>query len=448
MSLEKISVPAHISEVIRRLEEKGFEAWCVGGCVRDSLLGNSPHDWDLTTAALPQEVKDCFPEFGTVDTGIRHGTVTLLLPEGPVEITTFRVDGGYRDNRHPELVRFSMNLREDLSRRDFTINAMAYEEKKGLADPFHGREDLEHKLLRCVGDPRRRFSEDALRILRALRFASRLGFSIEEETRKAAWMERKRMQALSQERICSEIKGLLCGAYASQVLRENREILFEVLPELIPMVSCTQENPFHCFTVWEHTLHVLDASPRDFVVRMAALLHDCGKPACKTIGENGVAHFYGHTKESAAQAAKILERLRCSKKESEEILELVRAHGQELPFTPGRVKKLLNRLGETQLFRLFSLLRADLSGQPSSLWEERSRWILEGERMAGEILEQRECFSLKDLAVNGRDLLQLGFPGDRRLGEALSRLLGAVQEGELPNEKEVLLAKAEELLRL
>ncbi len=446
MALWSISVPAQISRVIQRLEENGFETWCVGGCVRDSLLGDQPNDWDLTTAALPWEIKDCFKELCTVDTGICHGTVTLLLPEGPAEVTTFRIDGGYRDHRRPDRVRFSTDLKEDLSRRDFTINAMAYEEKRGLADPFHGREDLENKLLRCVGDARQRFSEDALRILRALRFASRLGFSIEEKTRQAAFAERGRLNVLSKERIFSELKGLLCGASATRVLRENREILAEILPELAPMFSCKQENAYHCFTVWEHTLHVLDASPGEFTVRMAALLHDCGKPACKTVGEDGVAHFYGHSKESEKQAAEILKRLRCPKKESAQICELIRFHGQELPFTFGRVKKLLNRLGEVQLSRLFSLLRADLSGQPSFLWEERSQWILEGERMAKEILEKRECFSFKELAVNGNDLLALGFPQDESLGRALSKLLDAVQEGELANEKEVLSAKAKELL--
>lgn len=445
--LNVLFCPPHIAGALERLERQGYEAWCVGGCVRDILLGRAPSDWDIATAAEPQEIKGCFPGLPTIDTGVRHGTVTLLFPEGPVEATTFRAEDGYSDARRPDRVWFSKSLGEDLSRRDFTINAMAYSPFRGFADPFGGREDLRKKLLRCVGDPEKRFSEDALRILRCLRFSAVLGFSVETSTAGAALEKRGTLARLSRERVLWELKKLLCGTGAAQVLGQYKEILFVLLPELSPMAACEQKNPYHCFDVWEHTLRVLEAVPPEFPLRMAALLHDCGKPRCKTAGENGIDHFYGHSKASEAIAAGVLRGLRCSTLETQEICRLVRFHSQELPFTPQRIKRLFNRFGEAFFFSLLSLMRADLRGQPSSLWEERSGQIAQAEAMAKEILEKAECFSLKDLVINGNDLLKLGFPKGKVLGGALESLLEQVIGGGVPNEREALLSQAARLLR-
>lgn len=443
-----IFCPPHITGALERLEQQGYEAWCVGGCVRDGLLGHIPSDWDIATAAEPQEIKACFSNLPTMDTGLRHGTVTLLLPEGPTEITTFRIEGDYSDSRRPDRVWFSKSLREDLSRRDFTINAMAYSPSRGFADPFGGREDLEKGLIRCVGNPEKRFSEDALRILRCLRFSAVLGFSVEASTAKAALGKKTGLTLLSWERVQAELRKLLCGSEAAQVLGRYKEILFALFPELSSMEGCEQKNPYHCFDVWEHTLKVLAAVPAEFSLRMAALLHDCGKPACKSTDTAGVDHFFGHSKASEAMAEETLKKLRCSALEIQEICCLIRFHSQELPFTSQRIKRMFNRFGEGFFFSLLCLMQADLRGQPAALWEERFAQLAQAEAMAKAILEKKECFSLKDLAINGNDLLKLGFPQGKSLGDALKYLLEQVIEGSLANERQALLSQAKELFML
>ncbi len=443
---KKISLPEYVSKVLERLEQAGYEAWCVGGCVRDSLLGLSPADWDVATNALPEESKACFPDCRTIDTGLKHGTISVSLLENTVEITTFRKDGGYADHRHPDHVEFSKSLEDDLSRRDFTINALAYHPKRGIRDAVGGAKDLDRRLLRCVGEPERRFEEDALRILRGLRFASVLGFSIEEETGRALREKRELLRNISPERIREELTKLLCGKEAGPVLREYGEAVFSVLPELAPMKGCGQENPYHCHDVWEHTLHALAAVPQESELRWAALLHDCGKPAAKFFGEDGVAHFYGHEKKSAELAGKLLERLRFSNRETESILTLVRYHGEIHPLAEKRVKKLLGLLGEENLFRLCQLSRADLSAQAPALYEQRIGAIEESEALIREILDREDCVSLRNLAVNGNDLLALGYPQGPSLGKALNTLLDQVLDGALPNERTALLRKAEERL--
>ena len=442
-----VTPPLYGIRALELLERNGFEAWFVGGCVRDFLLGLSPGDWDITTSAQPEEILRCFQGFRCIETGIRHGTVTVLVEDQPVEITTYRSDGVYRDHRHPEEVRFSRQLEDDLSRRDFTVNAMAYHPQRGLVDRFGGRKDLQNKVLRCVGDPDRRFTEDALRILRCLRFASRLGFSIESATAGALRRQKELLREISHERVKIELEKLLAGEYAEDVLREYFDVLFVVLPELAPMKGCKQERPYHCFDVWEHTLHAVGAVPNDPIVRWAALFHDCGKPGVKTYEPEGVAHFYGHDKESARLTDLCCGRLRFSTKEREMICTLVTRHGEPLPMPEKRVKRLLGQLGEEQLFRLFALMRGDVSAQSPAVAEERLAYLSDCEALARKLIEEGQCFTLRDLAVNGNDLLTLGFSKNRFLGEALQTLLDGVLGGVLPNEKEALLKKAKELMQ-
>lgn len=440
-----ITLPPWAAGALERLEAGGFEAWCVGGCVRDSLLGLSPGDWDLTTNALPEQIKACFPGFPTVDTGIRHGTVAVLWEGKPVEITTYRSDGAYADHRHPDRVAFSQRLEEDLSRRDFTINALAYHPLRGLRDPFGGLADLKRHTLRCVGDPDRRFQEDALRILRCLRFSAVLGFSIDQAAAQALERNRELLGAVSHERVREELSKLLAGRDAGKVLREHSETVFTVLPELAPLRGCAQETPYHCLDVWEHTLRALDSAPAETVLRWAALLHDCGKPGVKTYGPDGTAHFYGHAGESARIAQEILDRLRFDHRSRDEILSLVKLHGEAHPIPERRLKRLLARLGPETLHRLFALSRADLAAQAPGL-SHRLGAIAESEALAEEILQREDCLTLRELAINGSDLLALGFSPGPELGAALGLLLDRVLDGALPNEKTALLRKAEELL--
>lgn len=443
----EIKIPQHALKALETLEAAGFEAWCVGGCVRDSLLGRTPFDWDITTAALPTEILRCFKERRTIETGIKHGTVTVIIDDSPLEITTFRSDGDYTDHRHPGSVEFSRRLSDDLSRRDFTVNALAYHHKRGLIDEFGGIDDLNAGVLRCVGEPKRRFTEDALRIMRCLRFAGVLGFKIEKETANAAVECRGLLESISHERVHEELTKLLCSNDAAKILREYSEIIFTVLPELAPMKGCTQETPYHCFDVWEHTLHAVDFVPRETAVRWAALLHDCGKPDTKFFDENGVAHFHGHDKRSAEIAAQLLKRLRFSNKEAEEITTLIAHHGERAPLPEKRIKRLLGKLGEDTLFKLFELMRGDLSAKTPGLFEERHGAIDECEAEAKRIIAQGECFSLKSLAVNGADLISVGFEKGPELGKALNTLLSEVVDGAVANKSEALLHRAKALLK-
>lgn len=443
----EIKIPQHALKALETLEAAGFEAWCVGGCVRDSLLGRTPFDWDITTAALPTEILRCFKEQRTIETGIKHGTVTVIIDDSPLEITTFRSDGDYTDHRHPGSVEFSRRLGDDLSRRDFTVNALAYHHKRGLIDEFGGIDDLNAGMLRCVGEPKRRFTEDALRIMRCLRFAGVLGFKIEKETANAAVECRGLLESISHERIHEELTKLLCSNDAAKILREYSEIIFTVLPELAPMKGCTQETPYHCFDVWEHTLHAVDFVPRETAVRWAALLHDCGKPDTKFFDENGVAHFHGHDKRSAEIAVQLLKRLRFSNKEAEEITTLIAHHGERAPLPEKRIKRLLGKLGEDTLFKLFELMRGDLSAKTPGLFEERHGAIDGCEAEAKRIIAQGECFSLKSLAVNGADLISVGFEKGPELGKALNTLLSEVVDGAVANKSEALLHRAKALLK-
>lgn len=441
------SLPPYAGEVLEKLEAAGFEAWCVGGCVRDALLGRAPADWDVCTSAQPEQTKKALAAFSQAETGLRHGTVTAITSGGPVEITTFRREGAYSDRRRPDKVEFTACLEEDLLRRDFTINAMAWHPEKGLVDCFGGLEDLSQGRVRCVGEPIRRFEEDALRILRCLRFGAVLGFSVEEETGRAALACRELLGDISSQRIREELTKLLAGPEAVQVIRAYAPILFSALPELEPLSRCAQESPYHCYDCWEHTLHAVDAVPLEPVLRWAALLHDCGKPLVKSFGPDGWAHFWGHARESVRLAKGLMERLRFSNQEAEAVAELIEYHGEPLPLPEKRVKRLLARLGEEGLFRLLELMRGGVSAQAPALREKRLALLKEAEDLARDILRRGDCLGLPGLAVKGNDLIGLGYVPGKPLGQALNTLLGEVLSGELQNERPALLARAGELLK-
>lgn len=437
MPLSPQVLPPQVLDALDRLHQAGYEAWIVGGCVRDLLLGRVPTDYDITTSALPPQTKEVFRDRRVVETGIRHGTVTLLEEGMPLEITTYRVDGTYSDARHPDGVTFTTSLREDAARRDFTVNAMAYAPGLGLRDDFGGQEDLARQLIRAVGDPDRRFQEDALRVLRAIRFASVLDFALEEETAAAARRQAAGLQKVSAERVFQELSKLLCGPKAGQVLLAYPDILGQVIPELLPMVGFDHRNCHHCYDVYTHTAVAVDHVPPQLPLRLAMLLHDIGKPDTFSLGEDGQGHFYGHPRRSVELAEGILLRLRAPKKLREQVLTLVRYHDAQIEEDPARLRRWLHKLGPEGFFALLAIQRGDAAGQAPAYCTriERADRL---ESQARALLAQMPCLTLADLAVNGHDLLQLGYRGPA-LGRALQRLLEEVLAGRLVNEKAALL---------
>lgn len=359
-----MDMPKNVDIAINLLQSAGFEAYAVGGCVRDSLLGKTPNDWDITTSAKPEDMKSVFADFHCIDTGIKHGTVTVVIDGEPLEITTFRLDGEYEDNRHPKSVTFTSDLGADLGRRDFTVNAMAYSKMTGTVDLFGGQNDLKNKIIRCVGDPDRRFNEDALRILRALRFASALDFEIEEKTAQSLLKNCALLGNISEERIAKELLKLVCGKGAKRILTDFAPVLFEILPELQPMYKNSHDNPHHCYDIYEHTLIAVESIDPEPTLRFAMLLHDCGKPAVKKFDENGVAHFYGHQRISAEISAQILARLKVSNKFRDEILFLVSNHDRwELYENTEKMPRYLSKFGLDGVLKLLKVMRADVLAQ-------------------------------------------------------------------------------------
>ena len=431
-----MEIPENVQAVLKTLEAAGHEAWCVGGCVRDALMGRSPEDWDVTSSARPEETLALFGHRG-LPTGLKHGTVTVKTEEGPVEVTTYRIDGTYRDHRRPETVAFSRSLDEDLARRDFTVNAMARNLRGELRDPFGGREDLRRGILRCVGEPDRRFQEDALRILRGLRFAATLGLGIEPGTAAAVRRNRDGLRNIAAERIQAEFFKLLPGKDAAEVLRGCPEAFGVFWPELLAMVGFRQRNRHHCYDVWEHTLHALAAAPGDLVLRCTMLLHDVGKPDSFTLDEQGVGHFYGHPAVSRDLADKMLRRLKCAAEFRETVVRLVEWHDRDIPRTDKSIRRALRILGEEDLRRLILVKRADNLGQAPAYWD-RQKELDKAEEILDKLLAEDACFSLKQLALKGGDLLALGLSGPA-VGKALEELLEKVIDGVLPNDREALL---------
>lgn len=436
-----MKLPKSAAEVLSGLESAGFEAWCVGGCVRDSLLGREPEDWDVTTNALPEEILALFGS-QALPTGLRHGTVTVKTVGGPVEVTTYRVDGIYRDHRHPESVTFTRSLDEDLARRDFTVNAMAVNLRGEFRDPFGGRQDLEDGELRCVGDPDRRFQEDALRILRGMRFAAVLGFDEDYETGCAIDRNAALLRDIAPERIQVELTKLLCGKYAKEALDNHPLVIGAFWPEVLPMLHFDQRNIHHCYDVWEHSTVALANTPPVPELRLAAFLHDTGKPASFTLDENGVGHFYGHAKISVTLADELLRRLKYPNAFRERVVRLVEWHDRDIPRTDRGLRRALRALGEEELRLLLDLKRADNLAQASA-YRGRQAEIQLAEDILDRLLEEDACFSLKHLAVNGHDLMALGLQGPA-VGQALNRLLDLVIDGSLPNERDALLTALRE----
>lgn len=437
-----ISLPAGAAFVLERLVENGYSAYVVGGCVRDSLLGLAPKDWDVCTGALPEEMQRVFADQHVIETGLKHGTLTVMHDHQPYEVTTFRVDGAYTDHRHPDEVRFVTDVVDDLSRRDFTVNAMAWHPQTGLVDAFGGQEDLKAGVIRCVGEPEKRFGEDALRIMRALRFASVYGFEIEENTALAAHRMKDTLRNVAAERIRVELAKLLCGRGAGQILRSYSDVIFAILPRLAPMQGFDQRTPYHAYDVWEHTIRALENAPANEVLRLTMLLHDSGKPAAFTLDENGVGHAWGHQKLSAGIAEEILQYLRVDNATRDRVLQLVECHDWPLSTERTLLKRRLNKFGEEALFQLIDVQRADNLGkgtQPAGEIENRFEEI---RRALTALIAERPCVTLKDMAVNGRDLMAEGIASGKALGETLNWLLGEVLNERLSNERDVLLRAA------
>ena len=424
--------------ILTRLEQAGYQAFAVGGCVRDTLLGRTPGDWDITTSALPEQVMALFD---AVPTGIAHGTVTVRLEGRGFEVTTFRGDGPYLDGRHPSGVVFTRHLEEDLARRDFTVNAMAMDLRGRITDPFGGREDLQRRLLRCVGDPERRLQEDALRILRALRFAAVLGFSVEPETAAALVHQAHRLDLIAPERVSYELQRLLTGAYVGPVLRQFAPVLAAVLPEIRPLMGFEQHSPHHRYDVWEHTVRSVETIAPQPVLRWTMLLHDVAKPQCFTLDEQGKGHFYGHDAQGAAMAEEILRRLRLPRRDTERIVLLIREHMRQIAPTEKSVGRALHRLGPEALEQLLAVQRADrlATGTGDTELLDQLQTLLE------KLLAEERCFTLRQLAVNGRDLMALGLAGPA-VGRMLQQLLAQVLDGTLPNDHAALLDAAQRSL--
>lgn len=441
-----IILPIPALRALSVLEACGYEGYTVGGCVRDSLLGRAPNDWDITTNATPDEMKACFRDFRVIETGIRHGTLTVIVDGVQLEITTYRNDGEYLDNRHPVQVTFSEHIEDDLSRRDFTVNAMAYHPTRSLVDLFGGREDLQNRMICAVGDAKTRFCEDGLRILRAIRFASVLDFDIEEDTAKAVHECKNLLSGIAAERVREEFCKLICGKGAVRILREYIDVIAVFLPELSRCVGFEQNTKYHCYDVFEHTLQALAlCEDTDLVTRLGILLHDIGKPLCYTEDEQG-GHFKGHAPVGVEITRNILSRLRFDNETVRRMELLVEWHDIPLSAEKKRVKRLMQRMSDADILRLLKIKRCDRLAHATDYREIPPELALIPS-VIDEIRAEDACLSLRTLAVGGDDLMELGIPKGKQIGEMLHVLLEEVIEERLPNEKNALLQAAKEHLK-
>lgn len=441
----KIVLPEKVTYIIDTLTEQGFEAYAVGGCVRDTMLGRIPMDWDITTSAKPEQVKALFHH--TIDTGIQHGTVTVMIDHEGFEVTTYRIDGEYEDARHPKEVQFTSNLLEDLKRRDFTINAMAYNDKDGLVDAFDGVGDLERGVIRCVGVAVERFTEDALRMLRAVRFAAQLGFTIEDATREAIVSLAPNIAKVSEERIQIEMVKLLTSKHPDKLRTAYETGLTAVfLPEFDVMMRTPQNNPHHCYSVGEHTLHALMEIEPDKVGRITMLLHDVAKPVCRTTDDDGVDHFYGHPKEGSLMAKKILRRLKFDNDTTDRVCRLILCHDDNPPLQERAVRRAVCRNGVDQYPALFAVKRADTLAQSTYKREEKLKYLKEYEAVYNQIMAEKQCLSIKELAVTGTDLIAAGMKPGKVIGETLKELLEYVLENPEDNTKEKLMEQVHKIM--
>ena len=431
-------LPDTVRALLTSLESAGFSAYAVGGCVRDTLLGRTPNDWDICTSALPGEIASVFAADRVVETGLKHGTLTVVRSHIPYEITTYRIDGAYTDHRHPDSVSFVADVSEDLSRRDFTVNAMACDVRGNVVDLFSGRDDLQAGLIRCVGDARLRFSEDALRILRALRFASTYDFAVTPDTDAAIRQMYPDLKNVAAERIRAELLKLICGPGAGCVLRAYPEVFCRIIPELAPMIGYDQHNHHHRFDLWEHTVRALENVSPDETLRLTMLLHDTGKPATRTEDEDGECHYYGHPKLSAQIADGVCAALRCDRALRDRVVRLVGYHDIPLSTERPLLLRRLNRLGEADLRALFLIHRADRIATGTRDPRHADEHMRELTQALDALLAESPCYTLRTLDVNGHDLASLGITG-RAVGNTLEALLRAVMDGKVENEKAALL---------
>ena len=440
----EIKLPDEVKYIIKTLENCGYEAYAVGGCVRDCLMGKSPKDWDICTGATPEQTIKSFADKRIIKTGLAHGTVTLMLENNAYEITTFRKDGIYKDNRHPETVDFITDIKSDLARRDFTINAMAYSPNKGIVDHFGGINDIEKKEISCVGEAEKRFDEDALRIMRALRFSSTLDFKIHPKTSIAIIRKKNLLKNIATERITTELNKLLIGINAEKVLLEYSEILEIIIPEISEMIGFEQHNPNHDMDVWKHTVKSISGAPQDIISRITMLFHDMAKPVCFTFS-NGKGHFYGHPKKSAEMAETILRRLKYDNYTIQTVTTLVLYHDTEIICEEKQIKRWLNRLGEENFRRLIDIKKADATAHAKISRQTSLEKLEKVIDLTDKIIETKECFSLKELKINGNDLQALGIPAGAEIGKMLTALLDVVIDEEIENDRTALLKKAQEL---
>ena len=437
-----IKLPKYVKYIIETLEQNGYEAYAVGGCVRDSILGREPNDWDITTSADPYEVKKLFSH--TIDTGLQHGTVTIMLEHVGYEVTTYRIDGDYEDSRHPKEVTFTKSLEEDLKRRDFTVNAMAYNDRDGLIDLFHGMDDIQKKVIRCVGNAEERFTEDALRIMRAVRFSAQFGYEIELETKKAIVKLAPNLKNISAERIREELIKLLVSDHPDYIrIAYETGITAQILPELDVCMETKQNTPHHKYTVGEHIIHSLTYVPGDKVLRLAMLMHDIGKPYCITTDETGRDHFKGHAEKSAEMAAVIMHRLKFDNDALNRVKRLAKYHDWAISLSPpikkATVRSMISRIGEDLFPDLFTIGDADLLAQSDYFKAEKEEKQQLLKEMYREIMEQGDCLSIKNLAVSGNDLIEHGMKPGKELGQVLQKMLEDVLKHPSSNNKEYLL---------
>jgi len=429
----KIALPEFVEQAINTLQCNGYEAYAVGGCVRDSIRGVCPADWDVCTSAKPHEIIEIFSNMTVIATGMVHGTVTVLFDKTPVEITTFRIDGEYKDNRHPDKVSFTNSLELDLSRRDFTINAMAYCHEKGIIDPFDGKKDLKNKIIRCVGNPEKRFDEDALRILRALRFSSVLSFDIEKDTKAAILKKSNLLLNIAAERINVEFTKLLCGANARKVLFTFRDIVAVIIPETKKIFDFDQKTKYHIYDIWQHTLHALNNIQKDPVLRLTMLLHDIGKPFSFTQDLDGTGHFFGHPEISCQIAREILKRLRYDNHTIQEVCLLIKYHDSDIFPTEKSIIKWLNKVGADRFNHLIEVKKADNMAQNPEF--SRLDEFSAIESLYNKMKEKPLCYNISHLAVNGHDLMDIGITDGHVIGKTLDDLLRLVMSGDIKNSK-------------
>ncbi len=442
----KIELPEKVSYLIEELNKAGYEAYAVGGCVRDAILGRVPEDWDITTQAAPGQVKEVFRRVHTIDTGIEHGTVTVMLDHEGFEVTTYRVDGKYDDARHPNEVRFTTELSEDLKRRDFTVNAMAYSEKSGLVDLFGGCGDLEEKVIRCVGSPNERFGEDALRMMRAVRFAAQLGFALEGDTRDAIPNLAGNLARISAERIRMELVKLLLSPHPDEMRVVYETGMTDVfLPEFSRMMETPQNNPYHCATVGEHTLMSIPEVPPETVLRLTMLFHDVAKPYCVQTDEDGTEHYHGHAKLGAEMTRSIMRRLKFDNDTISRVCALIAAHDDRpYPLTERAVRHSICQNGEDLYPEIFAVKRADILAQSEYLKREKLDYVDDYEAVYEQVMAKEHCFTRRDLAVTGYDLIETGLTEGSRIGEILDAMLDDVVDDPSLNRKDILLARFKE----